>query len=146
MEGNDNSLSENKENIKPGKTEKSKMDLVLFLVIGILIGIIIGHFMSPYLSELTAPAEDPIYQQYEESSWGEYTLYRNEDLKVEISVEHFSSGNGYNARWVNITGKDYGLYGWWNPSSLHDYILEFSDELSEIQLKWFEYMLRYIVR
>lgn len=146
MEGNSNNLSENKENNKPGKTEMPRFDLVLFLLIGILIGIIIGHLISPYLSELTAPTEDPIYQQYEESSWGEYTVYRNEDLKVEISVEHFSSGNGYYARWVNITGNDFGLSGWWNPSSLHEYILEFSEELSENQLEWFEYMLRYIVR
>ncbi|MEE9118886.1 MAG: hypothetical protein V3U02_09895 [Calditrichia bacterium] len=147
MEGNSNSLSENKEENKPENIKIARTNKTSFLLIGIVIGLVIGLAIRPYITELTNPSEDPIYQHYDEFSWSDSsTIYRNEELKVEITVNYYPNGNDYDARWVNITGDDYGLYNWWNPSSLYERILVYEEELSENQVKWFEYMLKYIVR
>ncbi len=144
MEGHDI-----KDNISPEQQqypEKSKSRKIPF-VIGITIGLILGIVISPFIMNIFSEdkSEIPIYQQYSYFVADYRLVFRNDKLNVTITENYddFEMRNEYYANWIDIDGRDRGTFiEHTTPIALYKNILSYAEELSENQLKWFDYMLK----
>lgn len=127
----------------PGKIEEKKKGRIAPFIIGIIIGLVIGVIFSPYFLEVYTVREPPIYNQYDKYEGEDKIVYKNEALKVTITIT--PAYDYYQAEWIDIYDQSY-LEGRYSPTELYDLILMYAERLSENQLKWFEYLLKNIVK
>ncbi len=144
---NELNVKERQNKISDDQIETKKGKISIF-VVGIVIGLIIGIIVSPFLSNLyNDESETPIYQQYTKFERENETVYKNEKLNVTIR-HNFSLGHDiYKADWINIHGETDDSYSWHlNKTLTLGAVLGNAVELSDIQLKWFDYMLNNVVK
>lgn len=126
---------------------KTIRGMIILIVLGMIIMFITGMILSPFLFNY-ATEEEPIYQQYTEFE-GEYRLvYKNDKLNVTITrkpAPYQAYQYLYDAEWVDIDGLDSNAYNYSTPSALYNAILEYAEEITENQLKWFDYMFKSVI-
>lgn len=121
------------DNITP-KTDRGRISILI--IIGILTGIIIGAIISPYINDLFA-SKTPVYEEYTRYESEDTIVYKNEELHVIITFDK-------NSRWFEAENQDYHTIGH-SSGELYDNVLNYSDNFSDNQLKWFEYMCNNVI-
>ena len=124
---------ENHDRIKP-LSDRGR--IIILVTIAILIGIIIGAIISPYINDLFT-SKTPIYEEYTRYESEDTIVYKNEELKVLITFDKES-------RWFEAENQDVHTIGH-SSGELYDNVLNYSDNFSDNQLKWFEYMCNNVI-
>lgn len=95
----------------------------------------------------TSDKEKPIWKQYDEYESDDTTVYKNEQLKVQITVwEDWYDDLPYRAEWTDIDGDNRYTYTCYSIGELYDAILLNAEDFSTNQLKWFEYMCTKVIK
>jgi hypothetical protein len=144
MEGHDNKDNdsiEQQQYPEQEKKSKGKRRIIIPLVISFIIVFIIGVIILPYILDVTTE-DPPIYRQYTDFEGKDRIVYKNEKLNVIITktYNNLNEEYEYSASWFDIEGDEYNIWEYRSKGSLYHAILKYAEELSENQLKWFDYM------
>ena len=131
-----------------GEGDKGKRKTILFIALMVII-LVALWLLIPNIPGLLEPEEEDkqIYQQYEVFETENVTTYKNVKLNVTLTREYHLRGNftGYEAEWVNILGNFSSAKGR-SPETLHDEILRNAESLTSDQIRWYEYIIKNVIK
>lgn len=141
MKGNN---MENEHDRRRESRKWGKELLLLGFIIGLIIGIILTSYVQIFFTDETP--ETPIHQQYNKFEWISITYYYNEQLNVTIKIGYDNWGYPlYVGEWIDINGNLNYTFAFDTLEELLDTIFTNEKDLSDNQLKWFDYMLNDVV-
>jgi hypothetical protein len=131
---------EETENIK-NKNKGRKLPFNFRFIIGLVIIVLFLLFLVLFRVEIPEK-KTPI--------WGTFSMYKGEDNttvwrneKLDVKIINSSSydNSNYTAEWIDNEGYKYSI-SHFSPLQLYESVLYYTEDLSENQLRWFEYMLK----